>query len=156
MSARSEPHVAVANDLILTQVNSKLSHDIKKNDFSLSHMVKNYEGRKQFLRTIELVRMIITLDLDHKNKMVAERRDYGCCSRVDVTFFRRTSTELRVTGRECRRSSSENMRRLVFPNTFLSSSSSSSSSSLSSSSPSSLGWYLSRHYLGLRRGRGGG
>ena len=55
MSARSEPHVAVANDLILTQVNSKLSHDIKKNDFSLSHMVKNYEGRKQFLRTIELV-----------------------------------------------------------------------------------------------------
>ena len=41
---------------ILVQVNSKLSHDIKKNDFSLSHMVKNYEGRKQFLRTIELVR----------------------------------------------------------------------------------------------------
>ena len=87
MSARSEPHVAVANDLILTQVNSKLSHDIKKNDFSLSHMVKNYEGRKQFLRTIELVRMIINLDLDHKKKMVAERRDYGCCSGVDVTFF---------------------------------------------------------------------
>ena len=87
MSARSEPHVAVANDLILTQVNSKLSHDIKKNDFSLSHMVKNYEGRKQFLRTIELVRMIINLDLDHKKKMVAERRDCGCCSRVDVTFF---------------------------------------------------------------------
>ena len=85
--ARSEPHVAVANDLILTQVNSKLSHDIKKNDFSLSHMVKNYEGRKQFLRTIELVRMIITLDLDRKKKMVAERRDYGCCSGVDVTFF---------------------------------------------------------------------
>ena len=87
MSARSEPHVAVANDLILTQVNSKLSHDIKKNDFSLSHMVKNYEGRKQFLRTIELVRMIMNLDLDHKKKMVAERRDYGCCSGVDVTFF---------------------------------------------------------------------
>ena len=87
MKARSEPHVAVANDLILTQVNSKLSHDIKKNDFSLSHMVKNYEGRKQFLRTIELVRMIINLDLDHKKKMVAERRDYGCCSGVDVTFF---------------------------------------------------------------------
>ena len=75
LKARSEPHVAVANDLILTQVNSKLSHDIKKNDFSLSHMVKNYEGRKQFLRTIELVRMIITLDfdldLDRKKKMVA-------------------------------------------------------------------------------------
>ena len=82
MSARSEPHVAVANDLILTQVNSKLSHDIKKNDFSLSHMVKNYEGRKQFLRTIELVRMINPLDLDRKNKMLAERKDYGCCSRV--------------------------------------------------------------------------
>ena len=77
MKARSEPHVAVANDLILTQVNSKLSHDIKKNDFSLSHMVKNYEGRKQFLRTIELVQMIITPDLDCKNKMVAEGRDYG-------------------------------------------------------------------------------
>ena len=77
LKARSEPHVAVANDLILTQVNSKLSHDIKKNDFSLSHMVKNYEGRKQFLRTIELVRMIITLDLDCKNKTVAEGSDYG-------------------------------------------------------------------------------
>ena len=77
MKARSEPHVAVANDLILTQVNSKLSHDIKKNDFSLSHMVKNYEGRKQFLRTIELVQMIITLDLDCKNKTVAEGSDYG-------------------------------------------------------------------------------
>ena len=75
LKARSEPHVAVANDLILTQVNSKLSHDIKKNDFSLSHMVKNYEGRKQFLRTIELVRMIITLDLDPKKKMFAERND---------------------------------------------------------------------------------
>ena len=77
LKARSEPHVAVANDLILTQVNSKLSHDIKKNDFSLSHMVKNYEGRKQFLRTIELVTMIITLDLDCKNKMVAQGRVYG-------------------------------------------------------------------------------
>ena len=77
LKARSEPHVAVANDLILTQVNSKLSHDIKKNDFSLSHMVKNYEGRKQFLRTIELVTVIITLILDRKNKMVAEGRDYG-------------------------------------------------------------------------------
>ena len=71
MSARSEPHVAVANDSILTQVNSKLSHDIKKNDFSLSHMVKNYEGRKQFLRTIELVQMIINPFLDRKKKMVA-------------------------------------------------------------------------------------
>ena len=79
LKARSEPHVAVANDLILTQVNSKLSHDIKKNDFSLSHMVKNYEGRKQFLRTIELVRMIITLDLDPKKKMFAEHREYVCC-----------------------------------------------------------------------------
>ena len=87
LKARSEPHVAVANDLILTQVNSKLSHDIKKNDFSLSHMVKNYEGRKQFLRTIELVTVIITLILDRKKKIVAERRDCGCCSRVDVTFF---------------------------------------------------------------------
>ena len=38
----------------MIQVNSKLSHDIKKNDFSLSHMVKNYEGRRAFLNTIEL------------------------------------------------------------------------------------------------------
>ena len=53
-----EPHVPPPNDkhsILVLQVNSKLSHDIKKNDFSLSHMVKNYEGRKQFLRTIELV-----------------------------------------------------------------------------------------------------
>ena len=56
MRRRFEPHIP--NDkhsILVLQVNSKLSHDIKKNDFSLSHMVKNYEGRKQFLRTIELV-----------------------------------------------------------------------------------------------------
>ena len=38
----------------MIQVNSKMSHDIKKNDVSLSHMVKNFEGRKAFLNTIEL------------------------------------------------------------------------------------------------------
>jgi len=38
----------------MIQVNSKMSHDIKRNDVSLSHMVKNFEGRKAFLNTIEL------------------------------------------------------------------------------------------------------
>ena len=38
----------------MIQVNSKMSHDIKKNDVSFSHMVKNFEGRKAFLNTIEL------------------------------------------------------------------------------------------------------
>ena len=35
-------------------MNSKMSHNIKKNDVSFSHMVKNFEGRKAFLNTIEL------------------------------------------------------------------------------------------------------
>ena len=56
---------------ILVQVNSKLSHDIKKNDFSLSHMVKNYEGRKQFLRTIELVRKTFQKRL--KDKLLKQK-----------------------------------------------------------------------------------
>merc|ERR1712054_184432 len=38
----------------MIQANSKMSYDIKKNDISLSHMTKNFEGRKAFLNTIEL------------------------------------------------------------------------------------------------------
>ena len=38
----------------IIQVNSKMSHDIKKNDVSISHMVKNFDGRESFLKTIEL------------------------------------------------------------------------------------------------------
>ena len=38
----------------VSQKNYKMSHEIKRNDFSLSHMVKNFEGRKAFLNTIEL------------------------------------------------------------------------------------------------------
>ena len=38
----------------MIQVNSKMSHEIKKNDISISHMVKNYDGRKAFLNTIEI------------------------------------------------------------------------------------------------------
>ena len=38
----------------MLQINSRLSHDIKRNDLSLSHMMKNFEGRRAFMNTIEL------------------------------------------------------------------------------------------------------
>ena len=38
----------------MVQMNSRLSHDIKRNDLALSHMVKNYEGRQTFIKTLEL------------------------------------------------------------------------------------------------------
>ena len=38
----------------MIKINSKLSHDIKRNDIAFSHMVKNFDGRKSFLNTIEL------------------------------------------------------------------------------------------------------
>ena len=38
----------------VTKINSSKSHEIKKNDISISHMEKNLQGRQIFLNTIEL------------------------------------------------------------------------------------------------------
>merc|ERR1719347_2404048 len=38
---------------MMSKLNTGLGSAIKKNDFSLSHMVKNFEGRKAFLKTTE-------------------------------------------------------------------------------------------------------
>ena len=37
-----------------TRVSSKMNNEKKKNDISISHMMKNYDGRKAFLNTLEI------------------------------------------------------------------------------------------------------
>ena len=67
----------------IIQVNFKMSQDIKKNDYSLSHMVKNFDGREAFLKTIELD--ISRAESFGKRLQIEFQREYetvGLCQKI--------------------------------------------------------------------------